>query len=104
MAKRLIIEPYKPHYIKPWTEAYEWQGISPDHPVKVSGEHGTWVFRSTHINLEGEVIAIHVYGGIKGNNATRFLRPERVTPLTAKPKRRKKGDPIEEEEAPDLGE
>lgn len=97
MARRVVVAPYQSSYTHDWHEEFAWQGMELNHPVKISGEQGSWGFRSIHVK-DGEVIAVHVYGGIKGNNATRFFRPERVTPITAKPKRRKKGEPIEEEE------
>lgn len=91
MAKRSVGGVIAPAYVHKWTKLEEWNGLVKGDAVKVAGERGDFVFISAH-ELDGEIIAVNVHGGVYGHKSFRAFYPEKVSKPVVKKSRRRKDD------------
>jgi hypothetical protein len=88
LARRNVEAPVVAPYTPPWVEVAEWDGLAKGDPVAVKGTTlSTFTFQSVHV-IDGEVIAVNVFGGSKGYAEWRSFLPERVSKPVVKRSRR----------------
>lgn len=89
MAKRTVGAVISPAYVPRWNKVDEWDGLTKGDLVKIAGERGDFIFVSAH-ELDGEIIAVNVHGGVYGHKSFRAFYPDKVSkPMVKKPRRRK---------------
>jgi len=91
VAKRAVGVAPAPAYVHKWTKVEEWNGLVKGDTVKVAGERGDFIFISAH-ELDGEIIAVNVHGGVYGHKSFRAFYPEKVSKPVVKKTRKRKGD------------
>lgn len=52
--------------------------MKPNHPVKVKGVSGVFVFRSATFDDDGKCVSVCVIGGRANHNHFRHFTPERI--------------------------
>ena len=93
MARRITTAVITPHYTPAWVTVLEWNGLTPNDPVKVTGERGDFTFISAH-EKDGEVIAVNVYGGLNGHKMCRSFYPSKVSKKAVKRSRNPRPDDL----------
>jgi len=89
MTKRNASSVIEPNYTHKWKKVEEWNGLVKGDPIKVSNERGDWIFLNAH-DLDGEIIAVFVFGGPYGRKSTRAFCPEKVSVPPVKKTRKRK--------------